>query len=202
MKKQILIIAIVLILVVIGLSGCTEEPKEESDDKDTKPDDSDDDGDLVTEGSIEFLACDCDQSDKVPPISVQDGYTASYFITPNDLTSPSDVVVDSDGSIYVIEVRGHGVSKISSNDDVQFLAELQGSFYSISVYQDTFYCYDFPRGEVVKITKNGDVTSLVFDADKLQCFSESTIAVNNIGEIFIVRNNEATGQTSHRVLES
>jgi len=30
MKKQILVIAIVLILVVIGLCGCSEKPKEDS----------------------------------------------------------------------------------------------------------------------------------------------------------------------------
>jgi len=195
MHKKIFTIGLAL-LITINLSGCF-------DNKDNQVEnDEADNNDITSEDFIEFLGCSCGQTDKVPLISVQDGYEASYFIAPNDLTAPSDLVVNHDGDIYVNEVRGEAVSKINPDGNVQKWAELLGSFYSIAVFEDTVYCYDFPNGEVVKISKNGEVVSLVKDHDKLGCFSESTIAVNKNDEIFVIRNSEETMQASLQKINS
>jgi len=195
MDKKIFTVGLA-VLITITISGCldNEDNQVENGEADNK--------DILSEDFMEFLGCACGQIDKVPLISVQDGYKTSYFIAPNGLTAPSDVVVSPEGDIYVIEVRGSAVSKIYPNGTVQSWAELEGSFYSIAVFEDIFYCYDFPNGEVVKISKNGDVISLVKDHDKLGCFSESTIAVNKNDEIFVIRNSEVTGHASLQKINS
>jgi sugar lactone lactonase YvrE len=130
------------------------------------------------------------------PIVVSGSYEVSYFIPTNHLSTPSDIAISSSGEIFVSEVRGKGISKVSSTGDVSFWANTNSvGSYSIAVdSQDNLYSYFFPSGTIFKITPNGAVSVLFENNSDLQCYTESSITVDPTkNELYIVRNNEATG---------
>lgn len=130
------------------------------------------------------------------PIIAPSGYEASYFIPTNHLSTPSDIALNSSEEIFVSEIRGKGISKVSSAGDVSFWANTssEGSYSIAFDSQDNLYSYFFPDGNIYKITPNGSVSVLFKNESNLQCNTESSITVNPANnELYIVRNNEATG---------
>lgn len=130
-----------------------------------------------------------------PSVEVAEGYRVSYFVAPNGLTTPSDIVTDSDGNIYVTEIRGGGISRISQSGDVEFWSDTDTGLYSMAVdSDDNFYGYFFPTGTVYKVTIGGEVSTLAENFEKIGCMSESTIALNSKDEVYVLRNDEKTGK--------
>jgi len=132
-------------------------------------------------------------------ITISGSYEVSYFIPSNRLSTPSDIALNASGEIFVSEVRGKGISKISASGEVTFWGNTSpyGS-YSIAIDSaDNFYSYDFSSGTIYKVSSNGSASGLFVNNSDLQCNAESSIAVNPANnELYIVRNNEATGYTT------
>lgn len=129
-------------------------------------------------------------------ITVAGTYEISYFIPTNRLSTPSDIALNSSGEVYVSQIRGQGIAKVSSAGTVSLWANTNSiGSYSLSFdSQDNLYSYFFPDGTIFKITSQGSVSTLFANDPKLTCYTESSISVNPVSnELYIVRNNEATG---------
>jgi hypothetical protein len=127
-------------------------------------------------------------NNSIPPIEVPEGYMASYFIAPNNITTPSDIVLDSEGTIFVNEIRGDGISKVLSNGKVEHWAEVNVYCLVIDKDSDIIYGYNFVGGSVYKILEDGTISLFAEDWDKLWSWGESDIALNSQGDLFIIRN--------------
>lgn len=197
MRNKLLIILLIciIILVIFGIYLLTQAPIQELP---KQQEDEKHEGFEELEEYLEFTGCENIILEKTTPaVKVPSGYRVSYFIAPNNLSTPSDIVFDSKGDLYVVEIRGNGISKVSPDGEIEYWAKMDGSFYGLAVDKnDTFYSYNFPRGEIFKITKDGKVSLLIQDFDKLGCYLESTIAVNSKGEIFVIRNSDETNRGS------
>src|SRR3989338_4369021 len=108
-------------------------------------------------------------------ITISGSYEVSYFIPSNRLSTPSDIALNSSGEIFVSEVRGKGISKVSSTGEVSFWADTNsdGSYSLAFDSQDNLYSYNFPSGTIYKVAPNGSVSVLIKNNSKLQCYTES-----------------------------
>lgn len=127
-------------------------------------------------------------------IVLPEGFSAYYFIPPTGLTLPCDVVVDSKGEIFV---TGDWISRVSQAGEITPFAETEG-VYSLAIDSgDNIYTYNFPSGEVFKITPNAEVTTLAHD-NQLLSYYESDIAISPSDELYVMKNWE-TGNILYKL---
>lgn len=169
------------IISVLLFSGCDEVPF------------------VVEYPLIDTIICDKPLDYTVrQSLAISDGYTASYFIPPNYLTTPSDIALTPTGEIFVCEVRGGGISRVSSTGDISFWANTDHGIYSISLDNTGYlYAYFMPDGDLLKIAPDGSVSVVLENDPRIETPMESSIAVNPVtNELYIIKNPSNNNETT------
>jgi sugar lactone lactonase YvrE len=117
----------------------------------------------------------------------QPGYSAEWFVAPGLFNMPHEIMVNPQGDLLVLSVRSQKLFRLTDDGTVTLLADRIEGYLGDIDEQGNAYLYDYPGGEIVKVTQSGSI-SLLVKSEQIQAACDSGFAIGPDGNLYAALN--------------
>lgn len=133
------------------------------------------------------------------PRALQPGYTTEWFVAPGVFNMPQEVLLASDGGLWVLAVRSQQLYHMSASGVVTPAVGDVAAYLGDVDVVGNLYLHGHPQGIIYRISPDGATKTVMAQSSELQSACDSGFGIGPDGNLYLARNRCAGISTLLRI---